>query len=50
MDEGYNSKEDIWASGFRVPRNAELNVPLENSASLIVTSKISIICNNTRTV
>lgn len=50
MDEGHNGKEDIWVPGFRVPRNAELNVPPENGASLIVTSKISIICNNTRTV
>jgi hypothetical protein len=50
MNDGHNGNENIWAPGFWVPDDAELNVSPEDGACLIVTSKISIICNNTRTV
>jgi hypothetical protein len=50
MNKGHNGNENIWVPRFRVPDDAELNVPLENGACRIATSQISIICNNTRTV
>lgn len=50
IDKSHNGYKNIWAPGFGVLHNAELNVPLENGACLIITSKVSIICNNTRTV
>jgi hypothetical protein len=49
MENGHYGSEDILAPRYGISDNAEINMSPENGSRDIIASKISIICNNTRT-